>query len=111
MGWKDAFDDTMRELKATREQLGHLDDPTVGLTALPHDLMQSRLKILESSRLVSQGGGDLNERAVSSVSSWTLPTSCGASRCLRRQTMLPARERTRSPRIPRHRPYAQLPTR
>ncbi|MFF5588040.1 hypothetical protein ACIP69_00810 [Streptomyces hygroscopicus] len=47
MGWKDAFGDAMEELEAIREQLGRLDDPTVGLTALHGDLTQSRLKVLE----------------------------------------------------------------
>ncbi|MET9017060.1 hypothetical protein ABZX74_40330 [Streptomyces olivaceoviridis] len=40
----------MKELEAIRQQLAHLDrldDPTVGLTALHGDVMQSRLKILE----------------------------------------------------------------
>ncbi|WEH43996.1 hypothetical protein [Streptomyces sp. AM 2-1-1] len=52
MKWKDAFADAMKELEAIRSQLGRLDDPTVGLTALHGELTQSRLKILE----VVQGG-------------------------------------------------------
>ncbi|MFF7364413.1 hypothetical protein [Streptomyces sp. NPDC008125] len=52
MKWKDAFADAMKELEAIRSQLGRLDDPTVGLTALHGELNQSRLKILE----VIQGG-------------------------------------------------------
>lgn len=47
MGWKDAFDDAMKELTAIRQQLQRLDDPTVGLTALHGEVIQSRLKILE----------------------------------------------------------------
>jgi hypothetical protein len=37
----------MKELAAIRQQLGRLEDPTVGLTALHGDVTQSRLKILE----------------------------------------------------------------
>lgn len=47
MGWKDAFGDAMKELKAIRQHLQRLDDPTVGLTALHGEVSQSRLKILE----------------------------------------------------------------
>jgi hypothetical protein len=47
VGWKDAFGDAMNELKALRQQLQRLDDPTVGLTALHGEVTQSRLKILE----------------------------------------------------------------
>ncbi|MFE6632308.1 hypothetical protein ACFVNB_34380 [Streptomyces rochei] len=47
MGWKDAFDDAMKELEGIRQQLARLDDPTVGLIALHGDVTQSRLKILE----------------------------------------------------------------
>ncbi|MFJ7098881.1 hypothetical protein ACIQWL_53870 [Streptomyces mirabilis] len=52
MGWKDAFGDAMKELKAIRQHLQRLDDPTVGLTALHGEVSQSRLKILE----LIQGG-------------------------------------------------------
>ncbi|MFJ8469618.1 hypothetical protein [Streptomyces swartbergensis] len=37
----------MNELTAIRQQLQRLDDPTVGLTALHGEVIQSRLKILE----------------------------------------------------------------
>ncbi|WP_442813579.1 hypothetical protein [Streptomyces sp. NBC_01754] len=37
----------MKELEAIRSQLARLDDPTVGLTALHGELVQSRLKTLE----------------------------------------------------------------
>jgi hypothetical protein len=52
VGWKDAFGDAMKELKAIRQHLQRLDDPTVGLTALHGEVTQSRLKILE----LIQGG-------------------------------------------------------
>ncbi|MFI9645035.1 hypothetical protein ACIHAA_01870 [Streptomyces sp. NPDC052040] len=48
MGWKQAFDDAMRELREGRKQLDRLDDPTVGLSALRGEITQSRLKILEA---------------------------------------------------------------
>ncbi|MFJ2574972.1 hypothetical protein ACIOYT_31720 [Streptomyces halstedii] len=51
MKWKDAFDRAMEELKAIRALLapvGRLDDPTVGLTPLHGELIQTRLKILET---------------------------------------------------------------
>ncbi|GAA2345148.1 hypothetical protein OKJ48_40015 [Streptomyces kunmingensis] len=47
MGWKDAFDDAMKELTAIQRQLQRLDDPTVGLTALHGEVTQSRQKVLE----------------------------------------------------------------
>lgn len=47
MGWKQAFDEAMKELEEIRRQLARLDDPTIGLSALHGELTQSRLKIQE----------------------------------------------------------------
>ncbi|MFD8023930.1 hypothetical protein ACFV6G_26330 [Streptomyces lavendulae] len=47
MGWKQAFDEALGELKETRKQLERLDDPTVGLSALHGELAQARMKIQE----------------------------------------------------------------
>ncbi|MEV5644075.1 hypothetical protein AB0L67_28600 [Streptomyces flaveolus] len=54
MGWKSEFDKAMKKLAeiedrltATQQKVERLDDPTVGLTALHGELVQSRLKILE----------------------------------------------------------------
>ncbi|MFB7293496.1 hypothetical protein [Actinacidiphila glaucinigra] len=58
MGWKQAFDDAMKELQETRRQLERLDDPTIGLSALHGELAQSRLKIQE---LVQTGVTGLRE--------------------------------------------------
>ncbi|MEU8995047.1 hypothetical protein AB0C95_09560 [Streptomyces caniferus] len=48
MGWKQAFDDALKELREARRQLERLDDPTVGLSALHGEITQSRLKIQEA---------------------------------------------------------------
>ncbi|MFI0737639.1 hypothetical protein ACH4PU_05895 [Streptomyces sp. NPDC021100] len=48
LGWKQAFDDAMNELREIRERLERLDDPTVGLAALHGGVTQSRLKIQEA---------------------------------------------------------------
>ncbi|MDX2709876.1 hypothetical protein PV350_44865 [Streptomyces sp. PA03-6a] len=58
MGWKQPFDDAMKELQETRRQLERLDDPTIGLSALHGELAQSRLKIQE---LVQTGVTGLRE--------------------------------------------------
>ncbi|MFF3728204.1 hypothetical protein ACFYYM_38265 [Streptomyces erythrochromogenes] len=47
MGWKRAFDEALGELRGARKQLEHLDDPTVGLSALHGELAQARMKIQE----------------------------------------------------------------
>ncbi|MEU8843441.1 hypothetical protein AB0D97_30690 [Streptomyces roseus] len=47
MGWKQAFDEALGELKGARKQLERLDDPTVGLAALHGELVQARMKIQE----------------------------------------------------------------
>ncbi|MEU3910350.1 hypothetical protein [Streptomyces sp. NPDC029721] len=47
MGWKQAFDEALGELKGARKQLERLDDPTVGLSALHGELVQARMKIQE----------------------------------------------------------------
>ncbi|MGI5451492.1 hypothetical protein ACQEVM_38170 [Streptomyces sp. CA-243310] len=47
MGWKQAFDEALGELKGARKQLERLDDPTVGLSALHGELAQARMKIQE----------------------------------------------------------------
>ncbi|MFK0223288.1 hypothetical protein ACIQWN_34525 [Streptomyces vinaceus] len=47
MGWKQAFDQALGELKGARKQLERLDDPTVGLSALHGELAQARMKIQE----------------------------------------------------------------
>ncbi|MGW7315509.1 hypothetical protein [Streptomyces sp. NPDC054865] len=47
MGWKQAFDEALGELKGGRKQLERLDDPTVGLAALHGELVQARMKIQE----------------------------------------------------------------
>lgn len=54
MGWKCSFDKAMQkladiegQLEAAQQKVERLDDPTVGLTALHGELVQSRLKILE----------------------------------------------------------------
>lgn len=56
MGWKHEFDKAMRKLadiedrlETAQARLERLDDPTVGLTALHGELVQSRLKILEKT--------------------------------------------------------------
>ncbi|MFE0186482.1 hypothetical protein [Streptomyces sp. NPDC058989] len=48
MGWKQAFDDALKELREVRRQLERLDDSTVGLSALHGEITQSRLKIQEA---------------------------------------------------------------
>lgn len=52
MGWKQAFGDAMKKLKDIEEELERLGDPTVGLTALHGEIVQSRLKTME----LIQGG-------------------------------------------------------
>ncbi|MFF3343211.1 hypothetical protein [Streptomyces flavidovirens] len=47
MGWKQAFDEALGELREARKQLERLDDPTVGLPALHGELAQARMKIQE----------------------------------------------------------------
>ncbi|WP_327310080.1 hypothetical protein OG730_43710 (plasmid) [Streptomyces sp. NBC_01298] len=47
MGWKQAFDEALGELRGARKQLERLDDPTVGLSALHGELAQARMKIQE----------------------------------------------------------------
>jgi hypothetical protein len=54
MGWRSEFDKAMKELadikaqlETAQEKVERLEDPTVGLTALHGELVQSRLKILE----------------------------------------------------------------
>ncbi|MGW6857824.1 hypothetical protein [Streptomyces xanthophaeus] len=47
MGWKQAFDEALGELRGARRQLERLDDPTVGLSALHGELAQARMKIQE----------------------------------------------------------------
>ncbi|MDN3259879.1 hypothetical protein QWJ26_08665 [Streptomyces sp. CSDS2] len=43
------------QLKAAQQKIDRLDDPTVGLTALHGELVQSRLKILEKIEGASPG--------------------------------------------------------
>lgn len=52
MGWKQEFDKAMEKLGVVQEKVKHLDDPTVGLTALHGELVQARLKTME----LIQGG-------------------------------------------------------
>lgn len=54
MGWNSSFDKAMqklsdieRQMEAAQQKIERLNDPTVGLTALHGELVQSRLKILE----------------------------------------------------------------
>lgn len=52
MGWKQAFGEAMKKLKDIEEDLERLNGPTVGLTALHGEIVQSRLKTME----LIQGG-------------------------------------------------------